>query len=42
MASEQSVTREGYCPRCEERREIRVTVAWQSDFCADCGAEIDG
>lgn len=31
----------GYCPRCDTDREIRVTVAWQSDFCTECGAEID-
>lgn len=32
----------GYCPRCEADREIRITVAWQSNFCAECGAEMDG
>lgn len=31
----------GHCPRCKTDREIRITVAWQSNFCTDCGAEID-
>lgn len=30
-----------YCPRCEQKREIRKTVEWQSDFCTECGAKID-
>ncbi len=36
-----SQTQMGYCEQCEADREIRFTVAWQPNFCAVCGAEMD-
>jgi hypothetical protein len=34
-------SREGYCPNCDEVKEIRITVTWQPDLCMDCDTEID-
>lgn len=33
--------KEMYCSQCDERREVRVTVPWQADFCSVCGTDID-
>ena len=35
-------TREGYCPSCEENRELRVSVEWQPDVCMTCNADVEG
>lgn len=34
-------TREAYCPRCDRERDVIITVSWQADICATCGADID-
>jgi predicted RNA-binding Zn-ribbon protein involved in translation (DUF1610 family) len=41
MADESTrATREGHCPQCGEVTTIRVTIDWQDDICADCGASV--
>lgn len=35
------MNRSGWCSQCVETVEVRVTVEWQPDFCATCGAEVD-
>jgi uncharacterized protein (DUF983 family) len=33
-------TREAYCPRCDEVKKIMKTVEFQTDYCAECGADV--
>lgn len=33
-------TREAYCPACQQRQLVQVTVPWQDDTCLECGNNI--